>query len=330
VQCFQKVKGGINNSLVCPAKLSSAGWTIVSLIIGQAAGCAKAFESKRKDNRMSTSYRFEVEKLECIAVADGSNDYEAGLLFTNAPQKELRQALDKRGLGLEELDIPYTCLAVKVNAQWVLVDTGAGVREEAQVGRVVQNLVAAGIDPAEVKVVVLTHGHTDHVGGLTDEEGQLRFGEARYIMGKREWDFWRSRETLKEMGWERVIPFMERKLGSIEGRVELIEGEREILPGLRVIPAAGHTPGHMVAVFSSGGEELWSTGDALIHPIHLEHLEWYTVFDLAPQEAIETKRQILDEVENGATVHAFHFPFPGIGRVIREGKRWRWQPVERE
>lgn len=276
---------------------------------------------------MSTSYCFKVGKLECIAVADGSNDYGAELLFANAPEKELRQTLEEHSLGTE-LDIPYTCLVVKVNAEWVLIDTGAGMRENAQVGQVVQNLVAEGIGPADIKVVILTHGHTDHIGGLTDEEGELRFGEARYVMGKREWDFWRSKENLKELGWESFIPFMEKKLGPIEGRVELIEEKREILPGLRVMPAEGHTPGHMVVAFSSEGKELWSTGDALIHPIHFEHLEWHTVYDFAPEEAIETKRRILGEVGKGVMVHAYHFPFPGIGQVIGEDEGWKWEPVE--
>jgi glyoxylase-like metal-dependent hydrolase (beta-lactamase superfamily II) len=130
------------------------------------------------------------------------------------------------------------------------------------------------------------------------------------------------------MGWEGVIPLMEQKLGSIAGQVELVTKESEILPGVRVIPAEGHTPGHMMVVFSSQGQELWSTGDALIHPIHLEHLDWYTVFDLAPEEALQTKRGILERASGGALIHAFHFPFPGIGRVHREGEAWRWRPVE--
>jgi glyoxylase-like metal-dependent hydrolase (beta-lactamase superfamily II) len=284
------------------------------------------FESKERESQMNASYRFRVGKLECIAVADGSNSYEANLLFANASEKKLQQALEEHSLGIE-LDIPYTCLVVKVNAEWVLVDTGAGMREDAQVGRLVQNLAAEGIDPADIKVVILTHGHTDHIGGLTNEEGELRFGEARYVMGKREWGFWRSRESLKELGWESIIPFMEKNLGAIEERVELIEREREILPGLRVIPAEGHTPGHIVVVFSSEGEELWSTGDALIHPVHFEHLGWHTVYDLAPEEAVETKRRILGEVDKGVIVHAYHFPFPGIGQVIGGDEGWKWQPI---
>jgi glyoxylase-like metal-dependent hydrolase (beta-lactamase superfamily II) len=274
------------------------------------------------------SYRFMVGGLECVAVADGSNTYEVGPLFTNAPADELRQVLEESALSSGELEIPYTCLAVKAEGSWLLIDTGRGTSGGPGVGKLVQNLHREGIDPADVETVILTHGHRDHIGGITDGEGQLAFPKARYIMGKEEWSFWTTEEKLIEMGWEGVIPFMRSKLLPIEGNVELIGEEKELGAGVRVIPAAGHTPGHMVVAISSGGEELWSTGDALIHPVHLERLGWYTAFDLKPGQALGAKRWVLGEVsDREAWVHAFHFPFPGIGRTIRVGEGWQWQPV---
>ena len=274
------------------------------------------------------SYRFTIGELECVAVADGSNTYEVGLLFVNAPADELRQALEESTSSSGELDIPYTCLAVRAEGSWLLVDTGRGTSGGPGVGKLVQNLRREGIDPADVETVILTHGHRDHIGGITDGEGQLVFPKARYIMGKEEWSFWTTGEKLIEMGWQGVIPFMRSKLLPIEGNVELIDEEKELGAGVRVIPVAGHTPGHMVVAISSSGEELWSTGDALIHPVHLERLEWYTAFDLKPGQALGAKRWVLGEVsDRGAWVHAFHFPFPGIGRAIRVGEGWRWQPV---
>ncbi len=277
------------------------------------------------------SYRFRVGQVECLAVPDGSNIYDVKLLFANAPEDELREALGESVSAEGEIDVPYTCLAAKVEGSWLLVDTGRGLGREPSTGKLVQNLQRAGIEPTEIKMVILTHGHTDHIGGLTDEVGRLVFPKAKHVMSKGAWHFWTDQENLAEMGWEEIYPFMKSKLLPVEEKVTLIEGEKEIGPGVRVVPVAGHTPGHMAVVISSGGEEVWSTGDALIHPLHLERLEWYTVYDIEPEESLRARRWVLDEVSSkGALVHAFHFPFPGIGRAVRVGDHWRWQPVEEE
>jgi len=276
---------------------------------------------------MNTSYRFTIGDLEFLAVADGSNLYQAETLFANVPRGDYQQALTSYGFDPESLDIPYTPLAVNVHGRWVLVDTGAGQRDSWRTGYLEQNLTAAGVEAAEIELVILTHGHTDHIGGLTDSEGMLRFKNARYVMAQKDWDFWRSKDNLEEMGWESIFNFINGKLGSIEQRVELLNEESELLPGVQVIPADGHTPGHMIVKFSSQGDELWSVGDALIHPLHLQHLDWYTVFDLDPQGSLATRLSLLNEVGAEVLIHAFHFPFPGIGRVIRCDTGWEWVPT---
>ena len=99
-----------------------------------------------------------------------------------------------------------------------------------------------------------------------------------------------------------------------------IEGRRSARPG--------HTPGHMAVSIISGSKQLLCVGDALIHPIHVERPEWYLKYDLVPRQNIETRRQLLARAATGKVlVHAFHFPFSGLGYVVQKGKSWQWQTM---
>jgi glyoxylase-like metal-dependent hydrolase (beta-lactamase superfamily II) len=100
--------------------------------------------------------------------------------------------------------------------------------------------------------------------------------------------------------------------------------------GLAVVErCAGHTPGHIALLISSGGQQLLHMADTVLHPILMQHPEWRPAFDLLPDQAAATKRQILDRAAaDQALVLAFHFPFPGLGRVVPEGQAWRWQPID--
>jgi len=285
-------------------------------------------------------YRFKLGDFQCIAVSDGTHTYApptfpppAIFLFTNAPRERLEQTLREHKLYPEqwaEWVSPYICLVVNTGLHQVLVDTGAdGLGPNT--GKLVQNLKTVGIAPEDIDTVILTHAHPDHIGGNTDSEGKLIFPNARYVMWKDEWDFWNSEEAvlkLEEHVREVLLGYARKNLPPIQGQLELVNHETEIVSGICALAAPGHTPGHMALAISSRGEQLLCISDLVLHPIHLEELEWYAAVDFAPEQVVATRRRLLTmAATEKALVLAFHFPFPGLGHVSQKGDTWRWHPI---
>ena len=266
----------------------------------------------------------------CVALLDGLMWYPISTLFAGAPRTERDIVRSRVGERSDEITVPYICIAVKTADGWVLVDTGLGFDEEYRdVGQLLPNLEAAGIEPAEIAMAILSHGHGDHVGGTSAAEGVPVYPNARYTMHQAEWDYWNSEETLRTTGREESIPFYRQALLSIAGRFELVDGETELLPGVRAIPAVGHTPGHLVIEFSSRGERLLTISDLVAHPLHVEYPDWTMVFDQRPAEAVATRRRWLERTaDDGSLVFAFHFPFPGLEHIIREREGFCWSALE--
>jgi len=287
------------------------------------------------------SFPFKIGDFECMAVSDGTHTYTppvfpppATFLFTNAPKDRLEQVLCKHNLQPEqwvEWISPYICVVVDTGEHRVLVDTG-GDGLGPNTGKLLQNLQAERISPRDIDTVILTHGHPDHIGGNTVDGGEPAFPNARFVMWKDEWDFWTSERAeleLDEHVREVLLKFARKNLPPIQSQLDLIDHETEIVPGIKAVPAPGHTPGHIALAIASGGEQLLYISDAVLHPIHIEQPEWYAAVDFAPEQVVATRHRFLNRAAGEkALVLAFHFSFPGLGHVVQKEEAWQWQPIE--
>lgn len=279
------------------------------------------------------SHRFQVGSISCTVLTDGYYSYPLSWFFPNADPGQLQRALESRRMPRESVLSPYTCLLVETGRHVILVDTGAGEYSRTT-GAIQARLEVAGIRPRDVDTVILTHAHPDHIGGAVDMIGRPAFPNARYILSEMEWEFWTAARTdlgklrLPEDAKAGIQSLARRCLSPLRHQLEPIDRETQVVPGVTVIPAPGHTPGHLAVLISSEGQNLLNLGDAAVHPLHLEQPDWENGYDLEAGRAVATRRQLVERaVASDMHLMAFHFPFPSIGRVsaVAQGG-WRWTP----
>jgi glyoxylase-like metal-dependent hydrolase (beta-lactamase superfamily II) len=146
------------------------------------------------------------------------------------------------------------------------------------------------------------------------------------VIGRRDWEFWTDDTELS-----RLVPIFgawsRRNLDPFADQVELVDDDLGVAPGVHILAAPGHTPGHIAVALRSEGAELLYVSDAALHPIHLEHPTWRPVWDQDPDAALTSRRRLFDQAAiDGALVLAFHFPpFPSLGHVLKRGKAWHWE-----
>lgn len=272
-------------------------------------------------------YRFKVGTFDCLAILDGKEKRPITTLTESIPQEELAQVLREHGLPADEVMGYFNCLFVDTGEAKILVDAGWGRCTDRLQGRLLEHLQTEGITPADVDLVIFTHGDRDHMAGVLDAGGKLAFPKARYLMSREGWEWYSSKANLATLLAE-ITLFYRQTLPLLKEKIELVEAETEPLSGVQVAPAPGHRAGHQALIFSSAGERLVHLADAVGHPLLMEYPEWRWPFDSLPEQALQTRKRLLDwAVDQKALVFGSHLPFPGLGTVARHGHGWRWQPL---
>jgi glyoxylase-like metal-dependent hydrolase (beta-lactamase superfamily II) len=284
-----------------------------------------------------TIYRFTFGGFEITNILD-SKVVRDGLHpgFGGDQPADAAQALARANhIDTNRFEHPFIPTLVNTGRQLVLFDTGNGAlrREHEQLrsrlpdGHLVERLAQAGYKAEDIDMVVITHGHPDHIGGLT-EAGKPAFPNARYVFGAAEFDFWRRGENVREARKFNRELFM-RICEPLADRSSFIKPGDEVVPGIRAVDAAGHSIGMMAYHIESEGKRLLVWADTCIHYVmSIQRPEWQIEVDDDKDKAAATRKRILDMVATDRLfVAGFHMPFPGLGQVETSAGNYRWVPV---
>jgi glyoxylase-like metal-dependent hydrolase (beta-lactamase superfamily II) len=278
-------------------------------------------------------YALRVGEIDVLVISDGVLPLPAATLATNADPAALKAWLDERLLPPDVFTWPLNVVVVRSGGRTVLVDTGIGEEyPEFRAGLLALRLGAAGIDPASVTDVVLTHMHFDHIGGLFADglRGGLR-PDVPIHLAAAEAEFWASpdfsRASMPPPVQEKIQSVAGRFLDEYRSQLRLFEVEYEVAPGVVVHRTGGHTPGHSVVRLASGSDRLTFLGDA-VFPDHFDRPDWHNAFDHDPEEAVRVRIRLLQELAaTREPLMATHLSFPSVGRVAVAGDVFRWVPA---
>jgi glyoxylase-like metal-dependent hydrolase (beta-lactamase superfamily II) len=287
-------------------------------------------------------YRYKVGDYECTSINDGARSFPMPDKFvTNIAKDEALAAADAAYMPKGMVTVPFNPQLINTGSKLVLIDTGNGVAtlepSKGAVGRTLQNLAAAGVDPKSIDLVVISHLHPDHTNGIRALDGSMAFPNAELMVPAKEWEFWMSDENAAKADSDLTKNYFAnvRKIYSgIESKVTKYEWGKEVAPGITAIATPGHTPGHTSFVVASGSSKILIQSDVTNIPeFFLRNPDWHVAYDYDPALAQETRHKFYDmAVAEKATVVGFHFTFPSIGHVEKDGMGYRlipsaWNPT---
>jgi len=286
-------------------------------------------------------YRFKIGDFQATVISDGYGPIPVGPIFAmNVSEAELAPVL-KANFMPPVIQATNNILVVDTGRERILVDTGFGEKIGPPFGSfpgLEANLRRAGIMSESIDLVVISHGHLDHIGGLVTKSGALAFPKAQFVFVDTEWNYWTGNRYESNVNSSPMPdPFKQATIGAarenlppVADRSRFVKQGGEIASGVHYVAAPGHSPSHASILFTSDKEQFMHMGDIAHNPVtSLQHPDWTPVFDYDPVQAIKSRKVILERVAtDGVMAMGYHFPFPAIGHVVRHGAAYHWEAAQ--
>lgn len=269
-------------------------------------------------------YAFKIGELSAFALRDGGSQFpnDNQIVGVDRSPEDVADLLSASGASTTELSLSVQPLLVLAGDKVLLFDTGAGTNMGEGNGKLLDSMKQAGIDPASVTDIFISHAHGDHIGGLIGPSGVTPFANATIHLSGPEWTFLRGWD--EKAGERQVAP-----IATLAPKVNAFEPGSELLPGLvTAVEIKGHTPGHSGYRITSGTESLLYIGDTAHHYIvSVQRPEWTISFDHDAPTAQASRSELIERsAASGERIYAVHFPFPGLGKFSRSDDRFVWTP----